>query len=221
VAFTIRDYMQGGSVLHSLAGGFAAGDPGEVDASSMSTGPGAINARDFSQKSRKKLAKSGAAMPGGGFPIVNRQDLKNAEQAIGRAKNPGAARAHIRERAKALHVKVSKSFKAYGTSEGASKGWDTRGRGRTVDQNLRHGQDTANTVREFGYKHKGFDDNNRAIFQRGGHTMSVSKGGGWKYSGPGGNTRGGGWLDAHVHLGNVHEGMGGVLKVGIPTGRKV
>lgn len=65
-----------------------------------------IEAREFSRKQRKKLAKSGDALPGGGFPIVNKQDLSNARRAIGRAKNPAAAKAHIRQRAKALHVKL-------------------------------------------------------------------------------------------------------------------
>jgi len=65
-----------------------------------------MEARNFSEKRRKKLAKSGKALPGGGFPIVNKEDLGNARQAIGRAKNPSAARAHIRERAKALGVKL-------------------------------------------------------------------------------------------------------------------
>lgn len=64
-----------------------------------------MEARDFSQARRKKLAKSGKAMPGGGFPIVNLQDLANAKRAIGRAKNPAAARRHINERAKALGAK--------------------------------------------------------------------------------------------------------------------
>jgi hypothetical protein len=41
-------------------------------------------------------------MPGGGFPIENVSDLHNAIQAIGRAKNPDAAKAHIKARAKAL-----------------------------------------------------------------------------------------------------------------------
>jgi hypothetical protein len=81
-----------------------------------------LNARDFSQGRRHKLAKSGAAMPDGSFPIVNKKDLKNAEHLVGHAKNPAAAKAHIRERAKALGVK------AYGTSEGVSKEWDSRGR---------------------------------------------------------------------------------------------
>lgn len=69
-----------------------------------------LHARDFSEKRRKKLAKKGAAMPGGGFPIVNKEDLGNARQAIGRAKNPGAARSHIRKRAKALGVKLPKKW---------------------------------------------------------------------------------------------------------------
>jgi hypothetical protein len=64
-----------------------------------------MEAREFSEGKRKSLAKSGDAMPGGGFPIVNRGDLANAKRAIGRAKNPAAARAHIDERAKALGAK--------------------------------------------------------------------------------------------------------------------
>lgn len=70
-----------------------------------------IEARDFSQQQRKKLAKTGAALPGGGFPIVNKHDLKNAERAIGRAGDPGAAKAHIRDRAKALHVSLNSKWK--------------------------------------------------------------------------------------------------------------
>ena len=65
-----------------------------------------LRAREFSTGERKKLAKTGAAMPGGGFPITNKQDLANARQAIGRAKNPSAAKAHIAERAKALGLKA-------------------------------------------------------------------------------------------------------------------
>lgn len=58
--------------------------------------------REFSDKQRAAAADSGAAMPGGGFPIENTGDLKNAIQAVGRAKNPDAAKAHIKARAKAL-----------------------------------------------------------------------------------------------------------------------
>lgn len=58
--------------------------------------------RDFSTKQRQKLASKGQAMSGGGFPIANAQDLKNAIRAIGRAKNRAAAMAHIKRRAAAL-----------------------------------------------------------------------------------------------------------------------
>lgn len=58
--------------------------------------------REFSEDQRQSLASSGKALPDGSFPIANEQDLRNAIQAIGRAKDPGAARSHIKRRAKAL-----------------------------------------------------------------------------------------------------------------------
>jgi HK97 family phage prohead protease len=58
--------------------------------------------RTFTADQRKDASKKGAAMPDGSFPILNAQDLKNAIQAIGRAKNPAAAKAHIKKRARAL-----------------------------------------------------------------------------------------------------------------------
>jgi hypothetical protein len=58
--------------------------------------------KDYSDKERKQMASNGQALPGGGFPIKSVQDLKNAIQAIGRAKDPAAAKAHIKQRAKAL-----------------------------------------------------------------------------------------------------------------------
>jgi len=63
-----------------------------------------VRKREFSDEQRDRLASTGAAMPDGSFPIANRGDLDNARQAVGRSKNPGAARAHIRERARALGV---------------------------------------------------------------------------------------------------------------------
>lgn len=57
---------------------------------------------EFSEKERKKLAKKKEAMPDGSFPIRNTSDLKNAIQAIGRAKDPAKAKAWIKKRAKAL-----------------------------------------------------------------------------------------------------------------------
>lgn len=58
--------------------------------------------RDVSTKERERLAGQGKAMPGGGFPIANVADLKNAIQAIGRAKDRAATIAHIKRRARAL-----------------------------------------------------------------------------------------------------------------------
>ena len=58
--------------------------------------------REFSTKEREHAASTGAAMPGGGYPIENEQDLRNAIHAIGRAKNPGKTKKHIKSRAAAL-----------------------------------------------------------------------------------------------------------------------
>ena len=58
--------------------------------------------KDYTDKERKSMADKGEAMPGGGYPIKTVQDLKNAVQAIGRAKDPSATKAHIKARAKAL-----------------------------------------------------------------------------------------------------------------------
>jgi hypothetical protein len=58
--------------------------------------------RFFSAEARRRDAKSGIAMKDGSFPIANEEDLRNAERLAGHAKDPAAARAHIRSRAKAL-----------------------------------------------------------------------------------------------------------------------
>jgi hypothetical protein len=58
--------------------------------------------RAKSAASRKKGASSGAAMPDGSFPIDDVVDLKAAIKAQGRAKNPAAAKKHIKSRAKSL-----------------------------------------------------------------------------------------------------------------------
>lgn len=60
---------------------------------------------DFTQAQRSSLAKRGEALPDGSFPIRNAQDLHNAIQAIGRAKDPAAAKRHIIKRARALMMK--------------------------------------------------------------------------------------------------------------------
>jgi 8-oxo-dGTP pyrophosphatase MutT (NUDIX family) len=58
--------------------------------------------RDVPTKERKDLADEGKALPDGSFPIANEKDLRNAIQAIGRAKDPDKAKAHIKKRARAL-----------------------------------------------------------------------------------------------------------------------
>jgi hypothetical protein len=69
--------------------------------------------RDFSTEQRDAAARSGAALPDGSFPIDNASDLHNAMSAIGRAKDPAKAKAHICSRAKALGLEseLSAAFK--------------------------------------------------------------------------------------------------------------
>ncbi len=70
-------------------------------ASGPVAGPPTVK-RQFTGKERETAAKKKQAMPHGGFPIKNRSDLANAIKAVGRAKDPEAAKAHIKRRAKAL-----------------------------------------------------------------------------------------------------------------------
>jgi hypothetical protein len=63
-----------------------------------------MDKREFSGATRERMAQSGTAMPDGSFPIANRSDLMNAIRSVGRAKDYGAARAHIIRRARALNA---------------------------------------------------------------------------------------------------------------------
>ena len=60
--------------------------------------------RDISNEKRQELAASGKAMPGGGYPIENEGDLRNAIRAYGRstAGERSAVKAHIMRRARSL-----------------------------------------------------------------------------------------------------------------------
>lgn len=58
--------------------------------------------KDYSDDDRKKMASEGTAMKDGSYPIANKDDLENAIQAFGRAKNKAATKRHIIKRAKAL-----------------------------------------------------------------------------------------------------------------------
>jgi hypothetical protein len=64
----------------------------------------ALVARNYDTEQRKAMSDRGTAMPDGSYPIADEEDLRNAIQAIGRAKDPDAVRRHIRKRAKALHL---------------------------------------------------------------------------------------------------------------------
>lgn len=75
--------------------------------------------RSFSAEERERLAKEGKAMSDGSFPIVTEDDLKNAVQAIGRAKDPAAAKSHIKKRARALGLTdlIPEDWKSYRFAE--------------------------------------------------------------------------------------------------------
>ena len=57
---------------------------------------------NYDNDQRKEMAEKGLALPDGSFPIKNLEDLKNAIQAYGRAKDQAAAAKFIAKRAKAL-----------------------------------------------------------------------------------------------------------------------
>jgi hypothetical protein len=58
--------------------------------------------REFSDAERKELEAKGHAMPGGGYPIETKEDLHDAIQAFGRAKDKAATKAHIKRQAARL-----------------------------------------------------------------------------------------------------------------------
>ncbi len=59
----------------------------------------------FTEAERRRLAKTGAAMPDGSFPIVDKASLDAAIHLVGRAHDPAAAKRHIIRRARALMLK--------------------------------------------------------------------------------------------------------------------
>lgn len=59
---------------------------------------------DLGTEERRKLAHEGKALPDGSFPIRNRQDLRDAIQSFGRAKDRGEAKRWIKKRARELHA---------------------------------------------------------------------------------------------------------------------
>jgi hypothetical protein len=75
---------------------------GESDGHGHAVIPLEAMKRDVSSEERERLAEAGNALPDGSFPVANVQDLKNAIQAFGRAKDKEAAASHIKRRAKEL-----------------------------------------------------------------------------------------------------------------------
>lgn len=61
---------------------------------------------DLSAEGRRQAAAHGQAMPGGRFPITNREDLANAIRAVGRAPegDRNMVRRFIMRRARALNA---------------------------------------------------------------------------------------------------------------------
>jgi hypothetical protein len=91
-----------GSVLEMWkADGLEDDESGDIDIPDPNAAE-EITKRDFDTKQRKKDAKNGTAMKDGSFPVADKEDLENAIRLAGKAKNPAAARAHIKRRAAAL-----------------------------------------------------------------------------------------------------------------------
>jgi len=59
-------------------------------------------AKDLDTAERRKLADEGKALPDGSFPIRNREDLRDAVQSFGRAKDKAEAKGWIKKRAREL-----------------------------------------------------------------------------------------------------------------------
>lgn len=75
-------------------------------------------------QTRQKLAKQGKAMPGGRFPIRNREDLSKAIRAVGRAKGGEAGRAKVRRY-------IIKRARALGLSNMIPDSWQSDGSVKT------------------------------------------------------------------------------------------
>ena len=60
--------------------------------------------RAFSDEQRTAMAQEGMALPDGSYPIKSEEDLRNAIQAYGRAKDKDAAKRHIMKRAKDMDM---------------------------------------------------------------------------------------------------------------------
>ena len=92
-----------------------------------------IEKQALTREVRERLARSGAALPDGSFPIRNRSDLRNAISAFGRARmqDRGRVARHIRRRARAL--RAVDMLPEEGVLAGLLKS-DDQGEGEPVDK---------------------------------------------------------------------------------------
>ncbi len=95
---------------------------------------------------RRKLAKSGKAMPGGSFPIRNAEDLQNAIRAFGRAKESDRAdvKRHIIKRARALgkYDLVPQEWKKFSAESVTASAEDLKSRLASAEERLGKAQAT-------------------------------------------------------------------------------
>jgi HK97 family phage major capsid protein len=66
--------------------------------------------KDYSADQRQQMADRGHALPDGSFPIADCEDVSNAVNLVGHAKDPAKAKAHIVKRANALGCKLPDSW---------------------------------------------------------------------------------------------------------------
>jgi len=82
---------------------------------------------DLDTEERRKLAEQGKALPDGSFPIRNREDLKDAIQSFGRAKDKDEAKRWIKRRARELTPR--RSSPRTGRRRRLLRGFSPRGTG--------------------------------------------------------------------------------------------
>ena len=83
--------------------GYDAYDAEEASEIDAETAEFALKAA-YTDTDREEMANTGLALPDGSYPIANEEDLKNAIQAYGRAKDKAKAKAHIIKRAEELEL---------------------------------------------------------------------------------------------------------------------
>lgn len=140
-----------------------------------------IGKRTFTAEERRHATSTGAAMPGGRYPIENVEDLHNAIRAVGRGKGSHAAiRAHIISRAKSLGATdqlpedwstskkespmLNELAKALGLPETATEADITK----AVTDNITKSASRLDAIIKMSAKHKAYMDHPDATMPKGG-----------------------------------------------------